>query len=63
MPAADRAMIRKYCHVALSREPMRVEYFSKTFGRYMRVSTFSPAYGQFASIFEDISDRKRAEQA
>ncbi|MEI7990772.1 MAG: ATP-binding protein, partial [Chloroflexota bacterium] len=60
-PDADRAQIQRYCKVALGGGPQTFEYYSKTFGRHMRVVAFSPKVGQFATIFEDITERKQLE--
>ncbi len=62
MPNADPAMIERYGQVALTGEPLDFEYYSKTFNRHIRVRSFRPRPNQFASIFEDITKRKRAEQ-
>lgn len=61
MPNADPAMIKQYGNVALTGEPLDLEYFSKTFNRHIRVRSFRPQPNQFASIFEDITERKTAE--
>ncbi len=61
MPQADPRMIENYGRVALTGEPLSIEYLSKTFDRYFRISVFSPQRGRFATIFQDITERKRAE--
>lgn len=61
MPNADQAMIERYGNVALTGEPLDFEYYSKTFNRHIRVRSFRPQPNQFASIFEDITERKNAE--
>lgn len=63
IPDADIEMIQRYGNVALTGEPLTIEYFSKTFKRYFRVNSYSTVKGLFATVFEDISDRKMAEQA
>jgi len=60
-PEADENMIKTYCMVGLTGEPFYHEYYSKTFNRYFSVYTFSPKIGQFASVFDDISERKQYE--
>jgi signal transduction histidine kinase len=47
--------------VALGGESLSFEYESETFQRHFRVTAFSPLYGQFATIFEDVTERKHAE--
>lgn len=62
MPQADRQQIEAYGRVALTGEPLQFEYYSKTFDRTMRVKAFCPQPGRFATIFEDIAERKQAER-
>ncbi len=61
-PQADRSQIEIYGQVALTGQPLEFEYYSKTFNRYFSVRAFSPQSGQFATLFEDISERKKAEE-
>ena len=61
LPQTDSRQIETYGKVALTGEPMQVEYYSKTFMRHLRVRAFCPRQGQFAAIFEDITDRKGIE--
>jgi len=63
LPQADPRQIENYGKVALMGEPLVIEYFSKTFGRYLRTRAFCPQRGRFAAIFEDITERKQAEEA
>ncbi len=62
-PSADDNMIRTYCQVALTGIPFTMEYFSNTFHKHIKVSVYCPQKGQFAAIFEDITERKNAELA
>lgn len=55
--------VGKYGHVAVTGEPTRLEGYSQSFGKWLNVSTYSPKKGFFVSIFEDISERKMAEEA
>ncbi len=61
MPKADRGQIERYGRVALTGEPLSFEYRSRTYDRYFRVRAFRPQAGRFATIFEDISEAKKAE--
>ena len=61
MPQADSSQIEAYGKVALTGEPIVFEYLSNTFNRHIRVRAYCPQPGQFATIFEDIADRKRTE--
>lgn len=52
----------EFSKVALTREPYRFETFFKNLNRYFIINVISPKKGQFATVFEDITDQKRNEQ-
>ncbi len=52
----------KYAHVAMTGEPTTFEVYFPPLRRHFRISVFSPIEGQFATVFADITARKRAEQ-
>jgi PAS domain S-box-containing protein len=52
-----------YGHVALTGEPIVFERFSTDRNSWYRVSAYSPRKGYFVSLFEDITTRKKAEEA
>jgi PAS domain S-box-containing protein len=54
--------IGTYGRVALTGEEKRFEQYSAPLGRWYYVTAYSPAPRHFATIFEDITDRKRAEE-
>jgi len=60
-PDADKKMIEKYCNIGLTGIPAHIEYFSKSFNKYISVNAFSPKIGQFATVFEDITEMKQIE--
>ena len=62
LPQSDLRQIEKYGKVALTGEPVTFEYFSNTLHRHLRVKAFCPKPGQFASVFEDVTQLKQAEQ-
>ena len=62
MPNADRAQIERYGNVARSGEPMSYEYHSKTYNRFLSVRAFRPQPGRFATVFEDVTERRRTEE-
>ena len=62
LPNADSQQIIKYSEVALTGKPLSFEYYSKTFNKHIRVRAFCPQPGRFASIFEDITEQKEAEE-
>jgi PAS domain S-box-containing protein len=56
-------LIEIYSQVARSGEPTRFEQSSPQLGRDYEIVAFSPAKNRFVTIFNDITDRKRAEKA
>ena len=63
MPGTERHWIETYGRVALTGELTFFENKSKELDRYFEVRAFRPAPNQFACIFADVTDRKRAEEA
>ena len=54
--------IGKYGKVALTCQEIRMEQYAQPLNRWYSVLAFCPRKGQFATIFEDITERKIAEQ-
>jgi len=54
--------IGRYGKVALTCEPIQFENYAQTLDRWYNVSAYCPKKGYFVSIFEDITNRKKAEQ-
>jgi len=52
-----------YATVALTGEPKVFETYFPPLDRYFSISAYRPAKGRFATIFEDITERRRAEDA
>ena len=52
-----------YGRVASTGHPERFEIDFKPLGIYLSVSVYSPAKGFFVAVFDNISERKRAEEA
>jgi two-component system cell cycle sensor histidine kinase/response regulator CckA len=52
-----------YGRVSLRRQPERFEIYFKPLARWMNITAYSPAKEHFIAVFEDITDRKRAEEA
>jgi len=63
LPDIERSFISVYGRVALTGESMEVDQYAGSLGRHYEISAFSPAPGQFAASFVDVTARKRAEQA
>jgi signal transduction histidine kinase/integral membrane sensor domain MASE1 len=52
----------EYAAVALTGTPHTFDTYFPPLDRYFHISVFSPSKGMFATVFEDISDRKRKEK-
>jgi len=63
MPATEPQWIEVFSQVAESGQSASYENYSEEIGRYFRTWAFSPAPGQFAVVFSDITEQKQAEQA
>lgn len=50
-----------YGAVAMGGDPIAFETFFPPLEKHFRISVVSPREGQFATVFEDITDRKRSE--
>ena len=51
-----------YAKVAATREPTTFEIPFEPMGKSFKISVFSPAKGMFATLFADITERKRADE-
>ncbi|MCX7823690.1 MAG: PAS domain S-box protein [Syntrophobacterales bacterium] len=64
LPGIERdPFIQIYGQVVLSGEPVTFEAYSSPLRRYYTVSAYKVDEGKFATIFTDITERKRAEEA
>jgi len=54
--------IGTYGKVALSRNEIRFEQYAESLKRWYSVAAYSPMKGYFVTLFDDITDRKQAEQ-
>lgn len=61
MPDTEARWIQTYGKVALTGEPVQIDDFAGSLGRHYSVSAYSPTKGQFATIFNDITEQKNAE--
>jgi PAS domain S-box-containing protein len=61
MPQTEAHWIDTYGHVALTGEPAYFENYARELDRHYEVTAYRPAPGQFACIFVDVTERKRAE--
>jgi len=56
-------LLETYGRVALTGERERFELYLKPLGMWLLISAYSGEKGYFAAVFEDITDRKLAEEA
>lgn len=62
LPGTEKYWFETYGNVALTGKPIRFEHFSKTIGKYFKVLAYSPEKYRFATIIEDISERRQKEK-
>jgi PAS domain S-box-containing protein len=55
--------LRRYAEVASSGIPQSFEVWFPPMRKHFAISVYSPRIGQFATVFEDITERKENEQA
>jgi PAS domain S-box-containing protein len=56
-------LIIKYGHIALSEQPAQFEFYQASLKKWLNISAYSPKKGYFITIFEDITERKKAEKS
>ncbi len=61
LPGTEQYWIDIYGQVALTGKPAFFENYARELGKYFEVTAFHSAPNQFATIFTDITERKRAE--
>ena len=52
-----------YGRVALSGKPAKFETYSEPVGKWLRIEAYCPEKGHFVALYEDITERKEAEEA
>jgi PAS domain S-box-containing protein len=63
LPGIEPHWVKTYGAVALTGHPAQFENYSSALGKHYEVFAYCPAPRQFAVLFMDITERKRAEQA
>lgn len=58
---SDPELLKRYAHVAFTGESDRFEMYVASINGWYEVSTYSPQYGYFVTIIENITERKNAE--
>ncbi len=62
LPDTERFWIETYGRVVATGEPIRFDHYSQVLDKHYEVVAFRTQPDQFACIFVDITDRKRAEK-
>lgn len=62
IPGIEDAWIENYGRVALTGDPIRFESFSAPLNRWFGVYAYRPADMQFAVVFTDVTERRRADE-
>ena len=62
MPGTESNWIERYGKVALTGEPAQFENYAAALGKHYEVRAYCPEHGKFATLINDITERKRAEK-
>ncbi|HXD11726.1 MAG TPA: PAS domain S-box protein, partial [Anaerolineales bacterium] len=62
LPDTEEYWIEKFGHVALTGEPLEYTNFSRELGKYYDTYAFSSELGTFAVVFNDITEKIRAQE-
>ncbi len=60
LPDTEQHWIDRYGEVARTGRPCMFESYARALDKHFEVTAFRPTAGQFACIFSDVTDRKRA---
>ncbi|RPI02545.1 MAG: hybrid sensor histidine kinase/response regulator [Ignavibacteriae bacterium] len=62
LPQTERSFIERYGEVALTGKDIQFESYSQELNKYYFIRAYAPERGKFATVFEDVTERKRAEE-
>jgi PAS domain S-box-containing protein len=62
-PGEEVPYLREFSNVAISGKPFRFETYFDGHQKHYFISVFSSGKNKFATVFQDISDRKKTEEA
>ncbi|MBI3110347.1 MAG: PAS domain S-box protein [Ignavibacteriales bacterium] len=62
LPSLEPHWIQKYGEAVLTGNPVHFEDYAEPLDKYFEVTAFRTQPGRFATIFSDITDRKRSKQ-
>lgn len=63
LPATEPWWIETYGRVATTGQSVRFQNYASGMDRFFEVSAYSPQPGQFATVFQDITESERAKEA
>jgi|GEM_PF-2355357 len=63
LPGTEYSWIERYGKVALTGEPTHFENYAAALGKHYEVRAYCPEHGKFATLINDITERKRVEEA
>ena len=63
LPDIELSWIARYGNVVLTGEPLRFEDYNRPLDKHFEVRAFKAGPGQFAVVFQDITERKLAAEA
>jgi PAS domain S-box-containing protein len=63
MPGLESSWIERYAKVVTTGESIQFENYSQPLDRHYQVTAYSPEAERFATIIEDVTERKQAEEA
>jgi PAS domain S-box-containing protein len=63
VPEIEEVWIQRYGRVALDGTPVHFDQFAGPLGRHYEVRAYSPRHGQFATVFFDVTEQRRAHAA
>lgn len=63
MPGIEDYWIEQYGQVALMGGDLRYENYSGDLGKWFKVTVYCPKFGQFVTVFEDITNKKIGDMA
>lgn len=61
LPGLEPLWVERYGHVALTGEPVRFEDYNSDLDRHYEVVAYRTEPGQFAVVFNDVTERRRVE--
>ncbi len=62
LPGIESSWIERYGKVALTGEPTQFENYAEPLGKHYEVRAYCPEHGKFATLINEITERKQNEQ-